>query len=169
LILLFFLDLKNYWQDTLDTQHSTTTLTENGYCRTYNAINRDFIFRNNTVDIDFKDSYQMNGKNHDPYFYNFEKGYTSKTVVNYPLRSFFNGFNSGLKTQLMVNTNGIKNLATKCRKGSMMIRIILHHPAEVPDVSNNYFLVPFHKRVFLSITPRVTKTSKSLRYLDPVV
>lgn len=48
-------------------------------------------------------------------------------------------------------------------------QIILHNPAEIPRVSEQYILAPLNQAVIVAVKPNMITTSNSLRNYDPSV
>jgi hypothetical protein len=138
-----------------DFQNDARILTENGYCQTFNTIDAKLIFRNDTIRHELFSLYQIKFLyQNQPQQWDFDEGYTPNTIENYPLRSFANGINSSYTAFLKI-PKILKNFESICRKKSKNVRIILHHPAEIPDTLTNYYMVPFHKEVSIAIQPKI--------------
>jgi hypothetical protein len=157
-----------FW-DKKTNPRSLRLLTDNGRCETFNAIDANLIFRNDTVDPKFIEDYQNKQKKegNDPVLWSMEEGY-QPGVSNYPYRSF-NGITAGLPVELMISEKKLEELQTFCNKNPRNFKLIFNHPAEVPRVSSNRLLIPFNRSVVILITPKVTKTSDSLKSYDPSV
>jgi hypothetical protein len=144
-------------------------LTDDGRCETFNAIDANLIFRNDTVDPKFIKDYQTEKKEegNDPVLWNMEEGY-QPGISNYPYRSFQCNDN-GLQLKLAIFKDRLESLQTFCNKNPRNFKLIFNHPAEVPRVASNRLLIPFNRSVVILITPKITKTSNSLRSYDPSV
>jgi amiloride-sensitive sodium channel len=144
-------------------------LTDDGLCYTFNAIDANLIFRNDTVDPKFIEKYQSNQKKegNDPILWSMEEGY-QPGVSNYPYKAFDSNANS-LKFKLALSKKWLKVLRTFCNKNSKSFKLIFNHPAEIPRVSSNRLLIPFNRSLDILITPKITKTSDSLKSYDPSV
>jgi amiloride-sensitive sodium channel len=144
-------------------------LTDDGLCDTFNAIDANLIFRNDTVDPKFIKEYQIKQKKegNDPLLWSMEEGY-QPAVNNYPYRSFDSNAN-GLQLELGLSTVWVEALRTFCNKNPKSFKLIFNHPAEVPRVSSNRLLIPFNRSLDILITPKITKTSDSLRSYSPSV
>ncbi len=144
-------------------------LTDDGRCDTFNAIDANLIFRNDTVDPKFIEEYQteMKDDGNDPLLWSMEGGY-QPGVSNYPYRSF-DGQDNGLQYKLAIFKERLESLQTFCNKNPRNFKLIFNHPAEVPRVSGNRLLIPFNRSVVILITPKITKTSDSLKSYDPSV
>jgi amiloride-sensitive sodium channel len=148
---------------------SLRLLTDDGLCETFNAIDANLIFRNDTVDPKFIEEYQSEKQKegNDPVLWSLEEGY-HQGVSNYPYRSFDSSAN-GLKFQLAIDEKTLKSLQTFCNKNPRNFKLIFNHPAEVPRVSSNRLMIPFNRSVVILITPKITQTSDSLKSYDPSV
>jgi hypothetical protein len=144
-------------------------LTDDGRCHTFNAIDANLIFRNDTVDPKFIEVYQnkQGWEGNDPLLWSMEEGY-QPGVSNYPYRSFDSSGNR-LHLELIISKKKLKNLQTFCNKNPRNFKLTFNHPAEVPRVSSNRLLIPFNRSFVILITPKITKTSDSLKSYDPSV
>jgi hypothetical protein len=144
-------------------------LTDDGFCKTFNAIDANFIFRNDTVDSKFIEEYQseMEKEGNDPVLWSMEEGY-QQGINNYPYRSFDENADS-LHVKVELNGKSLKRLQTFCNKNPRSFKLIFNHPAEVPRVSSNRLLIPFNRSVVILLNPKITKTSDSLKSYDPSV
>jgi amiloride-sensitive sodium channel len=147
------------------------TLTDEGICETFNSISANLIFRNDTVDKRFIKEYHWGtsglGVPPDPVYWSMEDGYLPN-VNNYPYRAF-DGESNGLKAEPGTDQNKLKDIQTFCNKNSKNFKLIFNHPAEVPRVANNDFLVSFNKSIVVLVIPKITKTSDDLRSYDAAV
>lgn len=163
---LFF--IRFFWRNGLDFSYHPLILTEEGQCSTYNAINAQLIFRNETVDSDFLERYR---NEHDfklnPQFWSIEEGYTAGRIKTYPRRTFDIGKENGLKIILKLRENLVQYIDTHCRNNYNSFRISLHHPAEV--TSKIYYEVAMNKSASIIIKPKITKTTESLKSYEPSV
>jgi hypothetical protein len=156
---------KNFnWRNQEDLR-TTVTLTENGFCATFNAIDANLIFRNDTVDPKFIEEYQEKHGDINPVFWSMEEGYTSK-ADNYPYR-VFDGKSNALKFRPWIAKEKFyRDLGQGCNGISENFKIIVSHPAEVPRITVND-MAPFNKSVVVLIKPKVTSASESLKSVDP--
>jgi hypothetical protein len=158
---------KNFkWRNQEDLR-TTVSLTENGFCETFNAIDANLIFRNGTVDPEFIEEYQEKHGDINPAFWSMEEGYTSNTD-NYPYR-VFDGKNNALKFRPSIKREKFyRDLGQGCNGISQNFKIIVSHPAEVPRITIDD-MAPFNKSVVVLIKPIVTSASESLKSVDPNV
>jgi hypothetical protein len=155
------LDIYFVYGNELVKTYSSNTLNEDGICRTFNSIDAKLIFRNDGVDPKFLAQYQLRGHEIYPKFWDIEQGYESNKINNYPLRAFDIGKSGGLNFYVKIHKSTLENMGTTCRVNPLDVKIALHHPAEVSS-SKNFFLAPSNKSVSFVISPKITRTSKSL-------
>jgi hypothetical protein len=146
----------------------SSTLTEEGVCRTINPINAKLIFRQESVDPKFLTQYQFESYGIDPQFWSMEEGYTQNKIDNYPLRVYDKGKTNGFNLYVKIPETTLENMDKTCRKNPLGVKIALHHPAEVLS-SKDFFTVPFNKSVTFTVEPQITKTSDDLKQYDPSV
>ncbi len=74
------------WKKSTDPR-TLQILTDDGLCETFNAIDANLIFRNDTVDPKFIEQYQSEKQKegNDPVLWNMEEGY-QPGVSNYPIQ-----------------------------------------------------------------------------------
>jgi hypothetical protein len=158
---------KNFKWRSREDLRSTISLTENGFCETFNAINANLIFRNDTVDPKFIEEYQERNGDINPAFWSMEEGYTSNTD-NYPYR-VFDGKSNALKFRTSISRKKFyRDIGRGCNGISKNFKIVVSHPAEVPRITIDN-VAPFEKSVVVLITPKVTKASENLKSVDPNV
>jgi acid-sensing ion channel, other len=121
-------------------------VTEEGVCYTYNGLE---IFRD-----------KKGGKTGE---WTLDGGYRSERNLTtvYPRRGTRNNFFVSLGIQKLM-IDGL------CKTGIQGTKVYLHMPNEAPQMSKNFFLVPFDKYVRVSVKPKVIITEPELRNL-PVV
>jgi hypothetical protein len=156
---------KNFEWRSQEDLRTTVTFTEDGFCETFNAIDANLIFRNDTVDPKFIEEYQERNGDINPAFWSMEEGYTSNTD-NYPYR-VFDGKNNALKFCPSISRKKFyTDIQQGCNGISENFKIIVSHPAEVPRITIDD-MAPFDKSVVVLIKPQVTRTSDSLKSVDP--
>lgn len=164
------LSMSGYFSTSTTTNdYYAVTLTEDGLCMTYNPIDANFIFRNETVDPKFINEYQLVSNGIDPQFWSMDEGYDSSRIEfdNYPIRVFDNDEDNGYTIYVRATNGLLENIDPVCRKNPTNIHIALHHPAEV--VSKRFYLIPFNKSVSFAVKPQITKTSEGLKLYEPSV
>ncbi|KAG5865086.1 hypothetical protein JTB14_034780 [Gonioctena quinquepunctata] len=110
----------------------TPILTEEGICYSYNILDRNDIYRENTIPI-FPDFHKTHPTKH----WNVEEGYTAREVETYPKRAL----RTGVKNSLMVALNvRISDLEYECPSDESGYRVTLHSPFNIPEVPDNFLL-----------------------------
>ncbi len=162
-----FLNLKIQWQkiSTYKYKYTSTTLMEDGICTTFNQIDANLIFRNDTVDPKFIKEFQIAKNDIDPKFWNFEEGFTQGEINSYPVRAIDIGIDSGFGVDLAILEPYFPLLETTCRRNPKSTKIYLHHPVDV--YAKNFLSVPFNKSATILVKPEMSKTSGDLRKYDP--
>lgn len=164
------LSMSGYWSTSNTTNgHYAVTLTEEGICMTYNSINANLIFRNETVDPKFLAEYQLISSTIEPRFWSMGQGYDSNRLEldNYPLRMYDMEKENGYTIFVNTKKDVLTNVDTFCLENPMNIKIALHHPAEV--ISRDFFVIPFNESGNLLVKPQITKASEGLKYYDSKV
>jgi hypothetical protein len=144
------------------------TLTKEGICKTFNPVEAQIIFRNDTVDPAFFNQYQFNAFGIKPQYWSMDEGYTPGKIDNYPYRVFDIGQNNGLNIYVKSSNDILQNFDSVCHTNPQNLKIAIHHPAEIPDPTS-FFQIPFNKSATYFIKPVITKTSESLSDYDPFV
>jgi hypothetical protein len=144
------------------------TLTKEGICKTFNPVEAQIIFRNDTVDPAFFGQYQFNAHRIKPQYWSMEEGYTPGKIDNYPYRVFDIGQNNGLNIYVKNFKNILQNFDSVCHTNPQNLKIALHHPAEIANPTS-FFQIPFNKSATYFIKPMITKTEESLSVYDPSV
>jgi hypothetical protein len=158
---------KNFEWRSQEDLRTTVTLTEDGFCETFNAIDANLIFRNDTVDPKFIEEYQEKHGDIRPVFWSMEEGYTSNND-NYPYR-VFDSKSKALKFRPSIPQKKFyRDIEQGCNGISENFKIIVSHPAEVPRTTTN-IMAPFNKSVVVLVNPKVTRTSENLKSVDPNV
>ncbi|XP_031628298.1 pickpocket protein 28-like [Contarinia nasturtii] len=123
-------------------EHYKPVLTEEGLCFTFNALDPWDIYTDEMAkDIMIP---------------------TNKENYNeiYPHRGYVGGAKSGLFTLLRLYE---ENMDYVCRGPVQGFKVLLHHPAEVPQISKYYFRVPLSQEVLVSVKPQMITTSEKLQ------
>ncbi|GLV39865.1 pickpocket 26 [Carabus blaptoides fortunei] len=97
--------------------------------------------------------------------WSIEGGYTSNdNKDSYPDRASQDGVFSGLKLRLRSFVN---EREYKCGTPASGFKVILHNPADMPPVSQQYILVPVNKQMAISVTPEMITTAEGLLNISP--
>lgn len=156
------------WAGEFDSTLVAETLTQDGYCQSYNVIDANYVFRNDTVDPKFINEYQKTKDyNFAPVFWSASSGYNLNNR-NYPFRAF-DGKSTKFTTSPEIPLKKVKKIDNFCRPKQIYTRILLSHPAEVPDGTNEYLVIPINKSAIISLKPNIIKTADSLKAYDPSV
>ncbi|XP_058837402.1 pickpocket protein 28-like [Topomyia yanbarensis] len=139
----------------------TETLTEEGFCYTFNSLGADDLLRQDALQKDY--SYVTANKSSPQW--TLEMGYREDADIDtYPLRVLGAGARGGLNILLMLYDYDLDYL---CRGPVQGFKILLHTSSEYPQVSKQYFRVPLHQEVIISVKPQMITTSDGLRHYAP--
>jgi hypothetical protein len=136
---------------------------------TYNPINANLIFRNDTVDPEFIKQYEYKTYDTWPQNWDMEAGYDVNRMKHNPLKSLDKGVENGFRFYLETWNMNFRKMNTICREYNQYNQIRLHHPAEVGISKNSNVFVPFNRIISLMVKPKITSTSDSLKSHDPKV
>ncbi|XP_075980850.1 pickpocket protein 28-like isoform X2 [Anticarsia gemmatalis] len=136
-------------------------LTEEGLCYTFNTLGADEMFR---VDNLHKD-YPYLEHDNIAESWSLEEGYAQGTPIEtYPHRGSGYGVKSGLTFLLKAKKVDLDYL---CRGPVQGFKILLHNPAELPRLSQQYFRSPLSQEVVVAVKPKMMTTSEGLRPYEP--
>ncbi|KAM3965775.1 pickpocket protein 28 [Aphomia sociella] len=136
-------------------------LTEEGQCYTFNNLGPEELFRMENLHED----YQYLEHNNSAESWSLEDGYSPMTPIEtYPHRGSGYGAKAGL-TFLMKSKQ--IDLDFLCRGPVQGFKILLHNPAELPRLSQQYFRSPLSQEVVVAVKPKMMTTSEGLRAYDP--
>ncbi|XP_045775145.1 pickpocket protein 28-like [Maniola jurtina] len=141
----------------------TPILTEEGVCYTFNTIGPEDLFQTDNLNTDYKYMYslsrtRLNG-------WTPKEGYARDAPeTTYPERSIGAGAKAGLKLFLGEDVEG---LDTACMGMVSGFKILLHHPTELPRLSQQYIRIPIYEEVTIAFTPKKIVTSNGLRVFPP--
>ncbi|KAK5641660.1 hypothetical protein RI129_010207 [Pyrocoelia pectoralis] len=138
----------------------TPTLSEDGICFTFNMLDREELYTNTVF---------LNGEylHHETKSTNWtlEDGYPPNVGKDaYPMRAISAGQGAGLSVLLRLYE---KDLDYVCRGPVQGFKVLLHHPAEVPRVSQQYFRAPLNQESIVAIKPDMMTTSDGLKDYHP--
>ncbi|XP_018572880.1 pickpocket protein 28-like [Anoplophora glabripennis] len=135
-------------------------LTEEGLCFTFNMLDRSQLLRNKVY---LEHKYMGHGK--DTEDWTLEDGYKRGAKKDtFPRRAMSAGSSAGLFLELKAYGPDLDYI---CRGPVQGFKILLHHPAEVPRVSRQYFRAPLNQEVVVSIKPDMMTTSAGLKDYNP--
>ncbi|XP_026725648.1 pickpocket protein 28-like isoform X2 [Trichoplusia ni] len=136
-------------------------LTEEGLCYTFNTLGPEEMFRLNNLHRDYP--YLEHDKTAESW--SLEEGYASGTPIEtYPHRGAGYGVKSGLTFLLKAKRIDLDYL---CRGPVQGFKILLHNPAELPRLSQQYFRSPLSQEVVVAVKPKMMTTSYGLRPYEP--
>ncbi|VVC92109.1 pickpocket protein 28 isoform X2 [Leptidea sinapis] len=135
-------------------------LTEEGQCYTFNTLNADQLFRVENLHkaynyLEFTNTSQS---------WTLEEGYPPDTPLEtYPHRGSGYGAKSGLTFLLKARQIDLDYL---CKGPVQGFKILLHNPAELPRLSQQYFRSPLSQEVVVAVKPKMMTTSEGLKPYD---
>ncbi|XP_055599041.1 pickpocket protein 28-like [Uranotaenia lowii] len=139
----------------------TETLTEEGLCYTFNSLSAEDLLRTEEL----HDDYPYVTENRSSYHWTPESGYKEDADIDtYPVRVLGAGARGGLNILLRLYDYDLDYL---CRGPVQGFKILLHPSGEYPQVSKQYFRVPLHQEVIISVKPQMITTSEGLRDYAP--
>ncbi|XP_065161255.1 pickpocket protein 28-like [Atheta coriaria] len=139
----------------------TPILTDTGICYTFNMLDRRELF--NPVIKPFKNylHHDRSAQGH----WSLENGYSKDEEKDtFPRRALFSGAKNGMDITLVTYDKDVDYICGDALQG---YKILLHHPAEIPRVSQQYFWAPLNQAVIAAIKPDMMTTSDELRTYPP--
>ncbi|GAB0097251.1 pickpocket protein 28 [Sergentomyia squamirostris] len=139
----------------------TTIVTDEGICFTSNLLSAPEIYRQSHMHSDYSYHWQERKADH----WTLEEGYDAKAPLQtYPERVLGASVRAGYFIWLQLNT---ENFDYMCRGPVQGFRILLHTPAEIPQVSRHYISIPLNQVITVSVKPSMFSTSKALKNYEP--
>ncbi|XP_063829494.1 pickpocket protein 28-like [Ostrinia nubilalis] len=158
------------WQDNTGKCSSmfSPILTEEGLCYTFNMLPAEDLFRVENLHREYP-YLELNPKsieNYDPkHTWNLESGYNPEAPINtYPFRATGFGAKSGIS---FVMESKKFDLDYLCKGPVQGFKILLHNPAELPRLSQQYFRSPLAQEIVVAIKPNMMTTSDGLKPYSP--
>ncbi|KAL0821734.1 hypothetical protein ABMA28_005159 [Loxostege sticticalis] len=156
------------WQDIPkeDCSHIfSPILTEEGLCYTFNMLPAEKLFRVENLHKDYPyleiDSNGLNNVDLKDMSWNLETGYPANTPIEtYPHRGSGYGAKSGMAFVMKTKEVALDYL---CRGPVQGFKILLHNPAELPRLSQQYFRSPLSQEVVVAVKPNMMTTSDGLK------
>ncbi|KAF5291552.1 hypothetical protein FQR65_LT01865 [Abscondita terminalis] len=135
------------------------TLTEEGFCYTFNMLHPKEILRDSNEVISLP---KPDVKIHK---WSFKHGYTpGVNLDNYPKRTYIAGISGGLLLdELFVNYSKLDYL---CNEGVEGFKIALHHPSEFPNMDKR-FRLPLNYISLVAVKPSMISVSEELKNYHP--
>ncbi|XP_063832891.1 pickpocket protein 28-like isoform X1 [Ostrinia nubilalis] len=157
------------WQNTLYQNCSSMfspILTEEGLCYTFNMLRAEDLFRVENLHteypyLEFNPDVLMSPNLTWSLGSGFEPDAPMET---YPLRGSGFGAKSGIA--FVMKTKEIDQ-DFLCKGLVQGFKILLHNPAELPRLSQQFFRSPLSKEIVVSIKPKMMTTSEGLRAYSP--
>ncbi|XP_069695430.1 pickpocket protein 28-like isoform X2 [Periplaneta americana] len=127
----------------------SSVLTDDGLCYTFNTLAARDLLTSITDSQDW-----------DP-----ESGYIDgDSPMTYPHRALTSGSGAGLSIELHADYKFIDPL---CRRPVHGFKMVLHNPAEFPQVQHQFFRVPLDREVVVGVKPSAIVTTEGLRSYTP--
>ncbi|CAF4930718.1 unnamed protein product [Pieris macdunnoughi] len=136
-------------------------LTEEGFCYTFNSLGADELFRLENLHKD----YNYMAFDHKNISWTLDGGYPPDSPLDsYPWRGSGYGAKAGLTFLLKAHAIDLDYL---CKGPVQGFKILLHNPAELPRLSQQFFRAPLSQEVIVAVKPKMMTTSEGLRSYDP--
>nr|XP_029720869.1 pickpocket protein 28-like [Aedes albopictus] len=136
------------------------TLTDVGFCYTFNSIAGDDLLRTDQLHSDFEYIAETRSTN-----WTLHEGYPPGTDIDtYPRRVLGAGIKAGVAALIKANESDLDYL---CGNSFQGFKVLLHMPNEYPQLLNQHFRVPLNQEVAVSVTPRMIITSESIQSYKP--
>lgn len=140
------------------------TLTDVGYCQTFNLLSANEIFDKNALSSSFFNDTEINeddSLDRSSKLWSPDSGYTDDAFYKtYPLRSVESNANLGFQAEIAINR---KHLTLPCEEGLFGYKILFHNPHDWPRMSENFIQISHNRKYDLVIKPEITITSEALR------
>ncbi|XP_026496020.2 pickpocket protein 28 [Vanessa tameamea] len=137
-------------------------LTEEGLCYTFNTMGAEELFRTENLNTDY-DYLEYSNRSQT---WSLENGYPPNTPLEtYPHRGTGYGAKAGLVFLLRAKQVDLDYL---CRGPVQGFKILLHNPAELPRLSQQYFRSPLSQEVVVAVKPKMMTTSEGLKPYNPI-
>lgn len=134
-------------------------ITDEGVCYTFNMLDQDELY------TDMMDKALKFPEINETSDWFLDKEYDSVKVKVYPRRVIGSGLQSGLTAEMKMKKT---NLNPGCKRGLQGFRLSLHTPVEIPQLSKQFYSVPFQKQSTFSVRPNMIYSSKDVEDYDPV-
>ncbi|XP_053686080.1 pickpocket protein 28-like [Sabethes cyaneus] len=144
------------------TEEFTLTLTDVGYCYSFNLLSSNDMLRKDQIHSEFEYSLETRPSTN----WSLDDGYLSGTDINtYPRRSLGAGIKAGLTVLLKSNESDMDYL---CGNSFQGFKVLLHMPNEYPQLLNQHFRIPLNQEVTVAVTPRMIETSDNIVSYKPM-
>ncbi|KAJ2945603.1 hypothetical protein O0L34_g427 [Tuta absoluta] len=136
-------------------------LTEEGQCYTFNTLGAQDLFRLENL----HDDYEYLESRVNTTGWTLDDGYEDKTQTDtYPHKGLGYGVRAGIVFLMKANEVDLDYL---CKGPVQGFKILLHNPAELPRLSQQYFRSPLSQEVVVAVKPKMMTTSDGLIPYEP--
>ncbi|XP_053687608.1 pickpocket protein 28-like isoform X2 [Sabethes cyaneus] len=137
-----------------------TSLTEKGFCYSFNTIANNDLLRNEELDP----SYAFNSEKRASHW-NLDFGYQTGVGINaFPHRVITGGYLGSLAVSLLVNKSDVDYF---CGNSFQGFKVILHMPNEHPQLMHQFFRIPLNKELIVTVVPHVTSIGPRAQQYRP--
>ncbi|XP_065087701.1 pickpocket protein 28-like [Ochlerotatus camptorhynchus] len=137
-----------------------TSLTEKGFCYTFNSIANNDLLRKEELDP----RYNLNSETQ-PSDWELDVGFHDKVGIDaFPRRIVSGGYRNSLGATLIANKSDLDYL---CGDSFQGFKVMLHMPNEFPQLSHQYFRVPLNQELMVTVTPTVMVTDERAGLYSP--
>lgn len=133
-------------------------ITDEGICYTFNMLDESDLF-----DEKLDPSLRHPVAGHKAEWF-LDKDYSSGKLKVYPRRVVGHGDKSGLSLELKIKKS---ELNPGCKRGIRGFRLSLHTPVERPQMSKQFFSIPFKQQTTLLVKPKMIYSSKDIHDYSP--
>lgn len=150
------------WRNSIDSceKFFTETITEEGFCYTFNVLDPSELFKEDVLAPDFM--YLSSNKSSTNW--TLEKGYETTDSETYPYRVLGPGARAGINIVLKLTDVDLDYI---CRGPVQGFKVLLHTPGELARVSKQFFRIPLRQEVVVSVKPNMITTSEGLVDYSP--
>jgi amiloride-sensitive sodium channel len=139
------------------------TLTDVGYCNTFNLLEASEIFGKNILDPEYLKLAEWNFNNNldrSSFYWDVINGYSKQSQNKvYPLRSLKSSSSQGFNLQMRMEK---KHLRIECENGTQGYKLLLHHPADWPHFTNNFIQLSHNQKYKVIVKPEIIDTASTL-------
>ncbi|XP_055534779.1 pickpocket protein 28-like [Wyeomyia smithii] len=136
------------------------SLTEEGVCLTFNGLSSKDMHRLESL----QGQYPYVTSPFQSQLWSQENGYQSQaTFEAYPFRAG-SGYSLGLSVYLSVD---LLNHDPLCRGSTKGFKLLLHSPAEYPQITKKFVRVPINQEVTIAVKPQMITTTHGLQGYTP--
>lgn len=144
------------------------TLTDVGYCQTFNLLNSTDIFDKNVLSPTYFEDleiYEDDGLERVAHLWSPDTGYEKvMSYKTFPLRSLDANANLGFNAEISVSP---EDLTVPCERETFGYKVFFHNPHEWPEISKNHIQMSHNRKYNMVIKPQITKTANSLKSYLP--